>query len=252
LWTYGLIPVFFIGVISLGIMFKKRDFLALIPALLTLPVFFYFIQPNISGDHPWMLRRYIFSLYPALLFSAIVGIYTLQIYLSKRYSQYAFFRKQWYAGILLSILFVAQIPFALRVGGFSENAGLLEQTRMLSEKFTPNDLVLIDRLATGTAWSMIPEPLTTLHDIPSAYFFNMKDFDKLDTSGFTNVYLIAPAENAAQYKEQYAENQAKKTQKQLIPIDTFQFSTHILMQASSDTLPIPTPLTQSVSILQLK
>ena len=230
LWTYGLIPAILIGCVSVVVMFKKRDRFALIPVILTLPVFFYFIQPNISGDHPWMLRRYIFSLYPALLFTAIVGIYTLQIFLSKRYGEnHFFFRKHWYAGILLSILFIAQLPFAVQSvwsGDVSGNELLLKQTELLSQKFTADDLVLVDRLTTGDPFAMIPEPLTMFYGIPSAYFFNQKDFATLDTSAFHAVYLIVPTENVAQYiQHQDIAGENDNSYPTFTAIDTFEFPT---------------------------
>lgn len=247
-WSYGMLPTLIIGCISIFILFKKRNLYMLIPIILTLPAFFYLIQPSISGDQPWMLRRYIFSLYPGLVFTALLGIYTIQKHLSVQYKHVRFFQKHWYAGMLISIMILAQLPFAVYVFAYSDNAGLLEQTNQFSQKFSPTDLVLVDRMTTGNAWTMIPEPLSLLHDIPSAYFFNMQDLEHLDTSRFTHVYLVIPATDTEATQALITEH----TGKQSSPIDTFTFSTTILGAVSASHFPSKQIVQQQVTLLELE
>lgn len=200
-WTYGLIPIFVIGAVSALILLKRRYFLALVPLALALPTLLYLLQPSITYDHPWMLRRFAFSIFPAFLFSAVVGIALIQEFLIKKYPQSFFSKKHAYAVVLFLALFLAQLPFALQYATFSENETLLQQTRDFAKRFSKKDLVLVDRLATGDGWAMIPEPLNLLDGINAAYFFNPEDLAKLDTTGFEHVYLVVSDKEASRYME---------------------------------------------------
>jgi len=53
-------------------------------------------------------------------------------------------------------------------------------------------LILIDRLASGSGWSLISEPLSALYNKQAVYFFNAEDLKFIDRNNFKNVYLIAP------------------------------------------------------------
>jgi hypothetical protein len=235
-FTYGLIPVFIIGSVSIIIFFRSRYKLALIPFLLALPTFFYLFSPSISIDQPWMLRRFIFSLYPCMLFSAIIGIAIVQDFLTKRYAKRFLFKKYYYALILLSALVFAQLPFAFQYAAFSENKGLLEQTKTLSQHFSNKDLILVDRLATGDAWSMIPEPLNFFGITNAVYFFNPEDFATLNTSAFENVYLIVSETEAPRYLEATSKD-TQTPLKHFTPFTTFTFNSDRLAPSTDSTLP---------------
>lgn len=243
-WSYGLVPVFIIGAVSIVIFFKRRNRLALIPFFLALPTFFYLVQPSISIDHPWMLRRFVFSIYPTLLFSAIVGIALIQEFLTKKYPKSFLFAKRYYANILLSMLLLSQLPFALQYATFSDNKGLLEQTEALSRHFSSKDLVLVDRLATGDAWSMTPEPLAFFGIENAAYFFNPQDFATLDTRGFENTYLIVSENEAARY--------LTSSDKRFTFVDTFTFETERLEQTTGTTPPQAVRSRTAVMILKVE
>jgi hypothetical protein len=228
-WPYGLVSLFIIGSIGIIILFKSRRTLTLIPVLLALPTFFYFFSPNISIDHPWMLRRFIFSLYPSLLFSAIIGIAIIQEFLTRKYAGRFFFKKHYYAVILLATILFSQLPFALQYATFSENKDLLEQTQTLAQHFSDKDLILVDRLVTGDAWSMIPEPLNFMGIKNAVYFFNPKDFATLDTKTFENVYLIVSESEAARYTQ--------SSLKKYTPIATYNFTSERLAPSTEVMLP---------------
>lgn len=241
--SYGLIPVFIVGAVSIIIFFRHRNRLALIPFFLALPTFFYLVQPSISIDHPWMLRRFVFSIYPTLLFSSIVGIALIQEFLMKKYPYNPVFEKRYYAGVLYAMLLLSQLPFALQYVTFSENKGLLEQTRTLSQRFSNEDLVLVDRLATGDTWSMLPEPLAFFSIANAAYFFNPQDFARLDMAGFENTYLIVSENEAGRYFE---------SSKRFTVIDTFAFDTERLEQVSDTILPRRVHAHTAVMILKVE
>ncbi len=242
--SYGLIPAFLIGGVSIALFFKRRQSLAFIPFALAAPTLFYFFQPSISGDHPWMLRRFVFSLYPAFLFSAILGIALVQSFLSQRYPKSFLFTKRYYAGLLLTLLFLAQLPVAIQYAGFSENRTLPEQTAALAKKFTPNDLVLVDRLASGDGWSMLPEALG-LSGIDAAYIFNPQDIDRLDTSSFEHTYLIVSENEASRYLDE-------KSGKPYDTVYTYTLDTERLAVPIDNALPEIIPSTTKGSVLRIK
>lgn len=243
-WPYGLIPVFIIGTVSLIILAKSRNKLALIPLILALPTFFYVFSPSISIDHPWMLRRFIFSIYPSLLFSAILGIATIQAFLTKRYANHFLFKRHYYSLLLLAALLISQLPFALKYATFSENKNLLIQTQEFASHFSGGDLVLADRLATGDAWSMLPEPMHYFGIRNAAYFFNPEDFARLDTSGFKHVYLIVPEAEAARYTQ--------ASSKQFTPIATFDFDSERLIPSTKSMLPQKISETTTALVLKVE
>lgn len=244
LYTYGFFPVLIIGSVSILLFIKRRHVLALIPFLLALPTFFYLFSPSISLDHPWMLRRFIFSVYPSLLFSAIVGIAIIQTFLTQKYPGHFLFKRHFYASILLSTLLLSQLSFTLQYSGFSENKALLEQTSALAEHFTNHDLVLVDRLATGDGFAMIPEALNFLGNTNAVYFFNPQDLAMLDVSYFDNTYIIVSQDEISRYIKAFAPR--------LTPIATSEFTTERLLATDDSTLPTRTQTTTPFVVLQFK
>jgi hypothetical protein len=243
-FVYGLLPVFIIGSISIVIFFKGHRKLALLPFALAIPTGFYLFSPSISIDQPWMLRRFIFSLYPTMLFSSIVGIAIIQTFLTDRYKQHFLFKKPFYASILLSALFISQLPFALQYGTFSENKGLLEQTEALAAHFSSTDLVLVDRLATGDAWSMIPEPLSLFGVTNAVYFFNPEDFATLDRKAFSHTYLIVSEDEALHYID--------SSIVRFTPVATYEFDTERLDPSTDAILPQKVHSLTKVAVLEVK
>ena len=67
LWLYGLAPIFIIGLVSGIILWKHGHRLELVPLLVISPTLIYLVDAHISGDHPWLLRRFAWSLWPVLL-----------------------------------------------------------------------------------------------------------------------------------------------------------------------------------------
>lgn len=249
-WSYGLIPVFIIGTVSIFIFFKHRNRLALIPFFLALPTFFYLVQPSISIDHPWMLRRFVFSIYPTMLFSSVLGIALIQEFLTKKYPSSPLFTRRYYAGILFVMLFLSQLPFALSYANFADNKGLLMQTEAISRHFSGNDLVLIDRGTTGDAWSMIAEPFSRFGIVNAVYFFNPEDFATLNTEGFDHVYLVAPESEVARYTQAVSQD-SQAPLKRFTPVATETFDTQRLEQ-TTDTLSIPRAIQTRTNVSILK
>lgn len=193
---YGMLGFFLLGAVALVVYFWKKEYYKLVPFFLVLPSFIYLFDSNISPDHPWMLRRFMFSLTPLAIFysSLLIG----QWLEKKPYEKYALhFKVAAYA--LSLILVIENLPAFSNFFPFVENDGLLKQTEELSQRFSNNDLILLDQKVTTDGWAMIAGPLSSLYGKNAVYFFNTQDLSRLDLSPFENVYLISPDEKVPYY-----------------------------------------------------
>lgn len=189
-WIYGLVGILILGIIWIIYLLKNKKYPELLPFFIVFPTFFYLIDSQISPDHPWMLRRFVFSVFPALAFYAFL----LLNHLLKK-------KKIFYLAILSLILIIFNIRPLYSYLLFSENETLLEQTKTLSNNFSDKDLILIDRLASGDNWAMISDPMSSLFHKNAVYFFNPNDLEKIDTGNFEKIYLIVPQKNMNFYTD---------------------------------------------------
>lgn len=198
-FLYGLLILFLIGLFGILICIKRKQWVMLIPFFIALPTFLYLFQPNISPDHPWMLRRYLFSLFPTLLFLAVIGIATLfsqernSLLLPPTKKRF-FFATSVFLGLILF-----QIPaFGMQLT-FAEHRTLRNQLATFSQFFSDTDLILIDRNVTGDGFTMLSGPGQFLFGKNTVYFFNPYDLAALDTTRFSHVYLLTPSESQSRY-----------------------------------------------------
>lgn len=182
-FSYNILVYFFLGLASIFWLLKsfKRNWMKpeFLPLFLTFPAFFYLISPQITLDDPWMLRRFIFAVFPALIFYSI--------YFINR-----FFRHKIFLYFALTALVAANSVISWRFLSFSENRDLLPQIEKISQKFGPADLILVDRLATGSGFSLLSEPMRTIFGKNAVYFFNSDDLNYIKSERYKNIYLIAP------------------------------------------------------------
>lgn len=184
--VYGLITFLIIGLIGIGFFIRQKNWKILIPFFVVLPSFIYLLDPNISADHPWMLRRFSSAILPSLMLYAFLF---LESYLTEK-------KKRYFPAVLGIIFLLSFYPFA-KFASFSENQGLLESTQKLSQNFGPNDLVLVDRLASGNGWSMPTGPMSFLFGKKAVYFFNPNDLTKIDLAKFDRIYLVVSDGNVS-------------------------------------------------------
>ncbi len=185
---YNILPFLIIAFIGIIYFLIKKKYSLLLPLFIVLPTFIYLLHPGISLDHPWMLRRFTFTLIPCFIFYTAL---TANQFITKK-NVFCLFS---------ALLVGSNLLISLSYFAFSENKNLLEQTRTLSEKFSANDLVLVDRLASGNGWSMLSGPLNFLYGKQAVYFFNPQDLDKINLTRFSHVYLIIPNESLALYEK---------------------------------------------------
>jgi hypothetical protein len=185
--AYAILNLIIFGLLEIIYLLKNKKFEKLIPLFIMIPSFIYLIDPHISNDHPWMLRRFIFSIIPI---SILYGTLFLNKFLKRAYLFYTF-------GVLL---LVANLFLTIRYITFKPNENLLPQIEKLSAFFKDSDLVLIDREATGDGFAMMSGPMNFLFHKQAVYFFNPKDLEKINRDNFSNVYLIVPDKNLGFYQ----------------------------------------------------
>ncbi|NTU66720.1 MAG: hypothetical protein HGB08_02225 [Candidatus Moranbacteria bacterium] len=187
LTNYAIIEFVILGFSGVVYFIKKKKYDMLVPAIIVLPSIIYLVHPGISPDHPWMLRRFAFSVIPA---GILYSIFLLESFCKKRIRLY-----------IVSILIIfTNILITAPYFQFRENAELLKQTEDLSRNFSANDLVLLDRETDGDGWNMISGPMNFLFQKQAVYFFNPNDLSRIDTSRFEHVYLISPDSNIDFYE----------------------------------------------------
>lgn len=240
-FLYGLLILFVFGFCGLIVFIKERRLTALLPTLIALPTFLYLFDPNISLDYPWMLRRYLFSIFPTLLFSAVVGI---ALFFSKE----KFFPIPLPQGkrlLMVSSIFLGLLAFQYSAWStalpYAENRGLLDQITAFSQGFSENDLVLVDRNATGDGFAMLSGPAQYLLAKNMVYFFNPDDLNKLDTHDFAHVYLLVPQADQARYVSAI---KSPLVYKKTVTFSLEQFENLSLEHSASTTLRLPNKITK--------
>ncbi len=185
--VYGLLPTFLIGLFGIAFLLRKKRYPLLVPALLAFPTFLYFFDPNITHDHPWMLRRFLPFVFPALLLS---GTFALSVLAEKRVR----IGNVTAAGVCLFVLLLA-IPSSIRVFPFADNRGFLGTTAEIAPLIGERDLLLIDRDATGDHFSIPAGPLRFIHGKNAVYFFNPGDYERMAKDGYEHIYLLTPLDS---------------------------------------------------------
>ena len=191
---YGMIGFFVVGAVSVAYLLFRKEFYKLIPFFIILPTFIYFFDSHISNDHPWMLRRFMFSILPAAIFYS-------GLLIGRQFEEKSQKIRLAICGFFIILLIGGNLPAFSKYLFFSENKQLLEQVQTLSKNFSKNDLVLIDRETTGDGWSMISGPMNSIFHKNSVYFLNTSDLMGLNLQKFDNIYLITPDHQLPNYQK---------------------------------------------------
>ena len=210
--AYALISYLIIGFIGFIYFWKKKKVLWFLPYLILLPTFIYVFNPSISLDHPWMLRRYLFAVIPISIFYTVLFL------------DYFFKKKKAYFYLLTIFLFLTNLIVFLPYLKASPNKELLPSLKKISTNFQKNDLILIDRNATGNPWASLAEPLHSLYGLQAVYFFNLQDLEKIDLTQFNKVYFIIPDSNIDFYRQNGLSSR-------LLPIKSYQLKVAYLDNA---------------------
>lgn len=224
---YALLFPILIGLLSIIVILKRGPRAALIPMLLATPLFWYFVDPHISDDHPWMLRRFLFALWPALFCLVPIGLALIEGRLRARFPSARWPR--YYGAAFLFYIALAELPLFFLYGTHTEHATLLPETHAFSQPFARDDLVLFAREASGDPFAMLPGGFMAATSIPTAYFFNPDDLARLDRSGFARTYLVVGASERGRYEEALGDR--------LEIADTYSISTERLRPETETRLP---------------
>ncbi|MDO8529365.1 MAG: hypothetical protein Q7S18_01725, partial [bacterium] len=187
-----------IGILGAVFFLKNKKWNYLIPLFVAAPSFIYLVNPWISSDHPWMLRRFVFSIFPALFF------YSILFLANWKKEKNIFYKNVIFYAVIASFAFSNLFLFS-RYFLFSENTNLLKETEKISENFGNKDLILVDRLASGDGWSMITGPMNFLYNKNAVYIFNLDDIGKIDKINFSKIYILTPEKNVNLYTEKLGE-----------------------------------------------
>lgn len=202
---YGLLIISLVGFFGIFLFLKERRYLLLLPVFIALPTFLYLFHPSITPDHPWMLRRYLFTLFPTLLFSAVVALAFLFTKDRSFPIGMPTGKRLLFASFAFLGLFFLQFGAWYSQLFFAEHRTLREQVATFTQDFSDKDLILVDQTATGNGFSMLSGPGQFLYGKNTVYFFNPYDLAALDTSRFERVYLLTPEESQSRYAEVFGE-----------------------------------------------
>lgn len=209
--TYALLPYIAIGLISFIYFLKRKSYDFLAPFFIVLPSFIYLLQPSVSADHPWMLRRFVFSVIPVCILYSVIFLDTYftstpnnqKNSLTSRPANFLVwgFKKKYLFYILCSLLLLSNLMIFIPYLTVSDNKGVLPQIASISQNFAKNDLVLIDQKATGDGFSMMTGPMSFLYNKQVAYFINPSDVNRIGRSRFSHIYFIVPDDNLNLYEK---------------------------------------------------
>lgn len=227
---YGLFfPVILSALMSFKAALNKNYRFLLLPLGITLPLFIYYLIPQITLDHPWMLRRFVFALLPATLIISTIFIATINNY-KLLFTKY----------ILVFLLVTTNLTTSVIFFNYQENVGLQDQIHEFAKQFNDNDLILVDENVAGNQWSMITTPLNLLENKNAVYFFNPEDFAKLNTDKFERVFLVTSDKNEQRYLD--------TLQSKMTYYNNYTFTTNQLQIAEKQTIPVILPKDENVTI----
>ena len=173
-WNYGVL-IFGIFALLAFIIFiwdRKKEFFSFrehvlisIVMLLSLPFFIAFLSPQISPDHPWMLRRFLFVVLPVgVIFAILLGINFI-----KRYpSRWSFSL----VSIFLALLLLPSLSAATYFLTVRTDEGREAILKQLGNYFKKDDFIFLQREASGDGWHMWAEPLSSLYGLNAVYIYN--------------------------------------------------------------------------------
>ncbi len=217
---YGILAPIFFGLGGIFYFLKQKKYLPLLPLFIVLPALIYLISPQITPEHPWMLRRFSFAILPLFLLYSLLPLGHLSG--KKKFI--------WGAIVFPVILFFNFKPFVNYLT-FIPTKNLFADTQILSQKFSPTDLILVDQLATGDKYEMMADPLNSIFGKNAVYFFNHQDLEKINTTQYSRIYLLAPTDKQEYYQKIFSKES-------LVLIDKYEVkSDRLISEKSPSALP---------------
>ena len=244
-FSYGIAPIFLLGFLGALFLAREKKWLMLLPLALAFPSFLYLVDPAITLDHPWMLRRFLGAVWPSLLVTGVLGL-ALVFRAGGESLKKLTIEKRVLLAATIAILFLSQLPAFSKYLLFAENRGLATGTEAIATSIGDGDLLLVDRMATGNPYAMPTGPLAALSGKTTAYFFNAEDYAKIDTTSFDHIYLLAPSDTEAAWAASIGHD--------FVPVKPVLFTTSALetLPASDTRLPDPIRTTLASTLYEIK
>jgi hypothetical protein len=189
MFSYTILPYIILAILGIIKLAKEKKYSSLFPFFILLPAFIYFLNSSISADYPWMLRRFLFAAMPAAILYSVIFLNSFS-----KHNKVVFYLFS--TVLILGNMAIFSIHLPAKI-----NDNLLGQIENISQNFSDNDLVLVDRMATGDQWAMMAGPMNLLFGKQAVYFFNPEDLKKIDLKKFNKTYLIIPDENMPFYEK---------------------------------------------------
>lgn len=206
-WNYGVLIFGLIATITLiiyifyrnkSVFSEKADYLIGFLAFLSFPFFGAFISPQISADHPWMLRRFFFVILPCGILASIVLISVISEKVNEKVKSVA-------APILLALLVVPSLFASVYFVFGKTDTGREEVIEKIASGYAQDDYLFFTRESSGDGWHMWADPLSSIFGLNSVYVYspdNIIENKQLISDRFLEnrkSYLIIPG-NAFDYE----------------------------------------------------
>ncbi len=161
-----------------------------IPVIIVAPLFYYLINPHISSNCPWCLRRLIWGVFPLSMLYSFLGLF----FLERKY-------KNLHLGkMILLILFIVNI-YTLKNIYITSLKQNWKNLSLIAPHFQSDDLILIDRLSFGNGWLMPTGPLNLIYNLQTVYFFNPNDYNVINHNNFSHIYIMTPKDKVKFWKK---------------------------------------------------
>ena len=85
---------------------------------------------------------------------------------------------------------------------------------------------MVDQLATGDKYEMMADPLNSIFGKNAVYFFNHQDLEKINTTQYSRIYLLAPTDKQEYYQKIFSKES-------LVLIDKYEVKSDRLISEKS-------------------
>jgi len=204
-YEYGLLSYILLGFLGIFKLFKNRKdkIYNLIPFLIILPTLYYLKDPQVSFDHPWFFRRYIFTILPCFFLYAAILLSNFKTRLMT---------------VLIILLITINISISYPFIFYVENNGLFATTEKISKLFNGNDIIFYDTHSLNKEMTILADPLFFVFNKKTEYVSDYMAWDKQlnnkwinsDLSKYQAVYLISSNPNSGWFNKYIPKEKIKE------------------------------------------
>lgn len=178
-WNYGilifgilLILAFLFAVVKWKTLEVRQKHLFKILFLAVLPFMGTFYAPQISSDHPWMLRRFMYTILPTAVIAGEVFIYS---FINKAFPKYSFVPTL----VTIALLFLPSLPASAYFALIKTDEGRSQALEELGSYFKKDDFIFLSRDASSDGWKMWAEPLSSIYGLNAVYVYHPSNIQNM-------------------------------------------------------------------------